>query len=145
MSPVPATSPESRFWPKVVKTESCWIWTGAKDHGGYGVHWVGGGVSRRAHRLAYEWGIGPVPEGMTLDHLCRTRACVNPAHLDPCTAGENAARSPLAPYWVGRLVPLARPGGQLERRAKHRDSQRSAGVPGMRGVARANVPHLSER
>lgn len=85
---------------KVEKTPTCWLWTGALDQGFYGIHWVGAGVSRRAHRLAYEWLVGPVPEGLTLDHLCRVRNCVNPAHLDPCTAGENAARSPLAPYWV---------------------------------------------
>lgn len=96
------TPAAERFWPKVTKGApgECWIWTGALDWGGYGIHWIGDSVSRRAHRLAYEWLVGPIPEGLTIDHLCRVRNCVNPEHMEPCTAGENARRSPLAPYNV---------------------------------------------
>lgn len=45
-----------------------------------------------AHRLAYEWLRGAIPPGMTLDHLCRVRACYNPWHLEVCTSGENSRR-----------------------------------------------------
>lgn len=92
-----------RFWAKVQKgaPDECWHWTGAKRRGGYGAFWVDS--NRRAaiaHRVAYQLLVGPIPEGLTLDHLCRVTSCVNPAHLDPCTAGENARRSPNAPYNV---------------------------------------------
>lgn len=99
---VPARPISERFWPKVNRVDgSCWEWTGAKDGKGYGRFWVT--ETRRAvvaHRVAYELLVGPIPEGLTLDHLCRNTGCVNPAHLDPCTAGENASRAPGAPYRV---------------------------------------------
>ena len=80
--------------------EDCWPWKGAKN-AGYGVLWVSASIrAARAHRVAYQLEVGPVPSGMTLDHLCRNRGCVNPRHLDPCSFGENARRSPLAPYNV---------------------------------------------
>ncbi len=93
----------ARFWPKVVgRTPSaCWEWIGAKDPFGYGVFWIDERRrKRRAHRISYELLVGPIPNGLTLDHLCRNKSCVNPDHLDPYTSGENSRRSPLAPYWV---------------------------------------------
>lgn len=94
--------PRIRFLEKIrVDPQSgCWLWESALDFGGYGILWLGDGRSVRAHRFAYELLRGPIPEGLTLDHLCRVRRCVNPEHLDPCTAGENARRAPNAPYWV---------------------------------------------
>lgn len=94
-----------RFWGKVhVDGElpgACMVWTSALDWGGYPMYWVDERRrGARAHRLAYKAVIGAIPAGLTLDHLCRVRNCVNPGHLDPCTAGENAARSPFAPYNV---------------------------------------------
>jgi hypothetical protein len=90
------------FWSKVQKADGCWLWTGATDHG-YGRH--GGGSAKRAHRLAYEDLVGPIPAGMVLDHLChnddptcpggvtcRHRRCVNPAHLEPASQGDNIRR-----------------------------------------------------
>ena len=74
----------------------CWIWTGARNHGGYGV--CGVTLARRmtrqfrVHRLVYELLVGPIPDGLTIDHLCRTAACANPAHLEPVTASENSIR-----------------------------------------------------
>lgn len=84
-------SPEQRFWAKVQKTDSCWIWTAAKYKAGYG-HFQWGDRDWCAHRIAYTLLRGPIPEGMTLDHLCRNKSCVNPDHLDPCTRGENTLR-----------------------------------------------------
>jgi hypothetical protein len=83
-----------RFWPKVDKTDECWIWRGGLTSNGYGSLSAGGSNGRKllAHRVAYEFVIGPIPEGLDLDHLCRVRACVNPAHLEPVTRRENLIR-----------------------------------------------------
>lgn len=89
----------ARFWLNVDKTLSgCWLWTG-KTSNGYGVVGVGGRAGRtmKAHRAAYESLVGAIPVGMDLDHLCRVRNCVNPAHLEPVTRRENLKRSPLTP------------------------------------------------
>jgi hypothetical protein len=87
-----------RFWSKVNKTDSCWLWTAATN-GGYGVFGLrssgtGKWITRRAHRLAWEFLVGPLTPGMVLDHLCRTPACINPAHLEEVTNRENIIRSP---------------------------------------------------
>lgn len=83
-----------RFWAKVDRgaDDACWLWTGCITSRGYGQ--IRNETDRRvvAHRVAYELLVGPIPEGLTLDHLCRTRACVNPAHLDPVTMRENILR-----------------------------------------------------
>lgn len=90
-----------RFWSKVDKNGPvpaarpdlgpCWLWTRATHPDGYGNIRVSG-RGRFAHRLAYELEIGPVPEGLELDHLCRVRICVNPDHLEPVTHAENMRR-----------------------------------------------------
>lgn len=79
------TTYEQRFWAKVLKTDSCWLWQGRKNDNGYGLMLVDG-KNVRAHRFAYELLVGPIPEGLDLDHVrargCTNRHCVNPAHLD---------------------------------------------------------------
>lgn len=97
---------ETRFFAKVDAAGACWQWTGATSAKGYGVFQLG----RRegtilAHRFSYETLVGPIPDGLELDHLCHTndrsctggddcphRRCVNPEHLEPTTTGVNTHR-----------------------------------------------------
>lgn len=83
---------ELRFWSKVRKTETCWLWIG-NTRNGYGRFRLGSDTpSRAAHRIAYELLIGNIPKGLDLDHLCRVRNCVNPEHLEPVTRSLNIRR-----------------------------------------------------
>ena len=82
---------QERFWSKVEKTPTCWLWTGSCNPKGYGQFRVGK-KKPGAHRVAYEWLVGPIPEGMQLDHLCRVRNCVNSDHLEVVTNLENNRR-----------------------------------------------------
>jgi hypothetical protein len=70
----------------------CWIFTGAKNAGGYGVVGIATGRNATTHRVTYEHFMGDVPAGLDLDHLCRNRACCNPWHLEPVTRAVNANR-----------------------------------------------------
>jgi hypothetical protein len=82
---------EQRFWTKVDKTHSCWLWLGSKGTNGYG-QFAKDGVMKRAHRVAWELLIGPITPGRVLDHRCHVRHCVNPAHLQEVTVAENGFR-----------------------------------------------------
>jgi len=80
----------ARFWSKVRFTPMCWEWT-ASTARGYGQITLRGKWAS-AHRLAWTILRGPIPDGLTLDHLCRNRACVNPSHLEPVTMKVNLLR-----------------------------------------------------
>lgn len=88
---------EARFWSYVLKNGpgGCWLWAGAVEANGYGV-FVLPNRNVKAHRFSYELNVGPIPEGLQIDHVyangCRHRNCVNPAHLEPVTAQENTRR-----------------------------------------------------
>lgn len=72
---------ERRFWARINKTETCWLWTGAKHQHGYGVLRPKDGPMIRVHRLMWEREHGPIPKGMLVLHRCDTPSCVNPDHL----------------------------------------------------------------
>lgn len=90
-----------------VDASGCWIWQGGLDSGGYGQITVDR-TNRRAHRVSYEVFVGPVPDGLQLDHRCRVHPCVNPAHLEPVTPRENTERG-----WLARGLPTYCGNGHL--------------------------------
>lgn len=108
-----------RFWPKVIKTDSCWLWAAAiRNDGasaGYGV-FNAGGFTVKAHKWLWEWLHGSVPQGFELDHTCHStsncvggpaclhRRCVNPSHLELVTHAENSRRSAIGARSWRKLI-----------------------------------------
>jgi hypothetical protein len=80
---------EERFWANVSPEPNtgCWLWMASVDRDGYGRFRIG--TEDIAHRAARALLVGPIPDGLVVDHLCRVRSCVNPAHLRVCTPLEN--------------------------------------------------------
>lgn len=76
---------------RLVPTTGCLVWLGAPDRDGYGqFRWRNRALL--AHRLAWTLANGQIPDGLTIDHLCRVRSCVNPNHLEPVSSRENTRR-----------------------------------------------------
>lgn len=84
---------EERFWEKVEKTETCWVWQGSLSNQGYGRFTLVAKKIVFAHRYAYELLVKKIEPELTIDHLCRNRFCVNPAHLEEVTLEENIRRA----------------------------------------------------
>lgn len=136
---------DDRFWSKVQVTPCCWLWTKGCTDQGYGSFRFEG-KARNTHKLVYEVLVGPVPDGLTLDHLCRHRRCCNPGHLEPVTRAVNVQRGaafkaiPLtceAGHLYTRENTYVRPNGtRICRECQHRAVQRFkakarlSGVPG---------------
>lgn len=90
------TGTHAPAWERVLRRcdiGDCWEFQGAKTKDGYGAVGVPGGKVRRTHRVVWEHLVGPVPEGLELDHLCKNAACVNPDHLEPVTHATNIRRA----------------------------------------------------
>jgi hypothetical protein len=102
---------KERFWAKVEKTDTCWLWRAATTRCGYGVFGLNG-KTMYAHRLSLEMALGrPIAEGLEAAHapiICRNRHCVNPAHLREATKSENELDKRLdgTQYTSGRRGPL---------------------------------------
>jgi hypothetical protein len=112
MSTLPA-----RFWAKVNKTDTCWLWT-AKVRKGYGQFWFEG-QTRLAHRVAYEAIHGPID--VLLDHKCFRHECVNPDHLRPATHKQNAEhrQGAQANSKTGLRGVTRRPNGRYRAKIRH--------------------------
>ena len=81
-----------RFYEKVNKTDTCWLWTASLNNKGYGRFGYGGGNHTvLSHRFAYELEVGPIPPGLLIRHKCRNRNCCNPEHLETGTHADNEA------------------------------------------------------
>ena len=82
----------------VIDDAGCWIWQRCKDRQGYGKirRSLNGRLVYLAHRWFYEMHVGPIPDDLELDDLCRQTSCVNPDHLEAVTRRENVMRSPVA-------------------------------------------------
>jgi hypothetical protein len=91
---------EERFWSKVEKSETCWLWTAARSDTGYGSIRVKVAEhtyrAMNAHRLAYVWAYGEPEPGLLIDHICRVRHCVRPDHMRAVTYRQNAENLPQA-------------------------------------------------
>jgi hypothetical protein len=105
-----------RFQTKIaVDPTGCWLWAGATMWNGYGqatpLRSDPPGTTTLVHRRAYEILVGPIPDGMTLDHLCRVRECVNPDHMEPVTMRDNMlrGRSPAAYHARATHCPKGHP------------------------------------
>lgn len=102
------------FWSNVpdhLPGDVCWPWQGRSNADGYG-RWG----KRLAYHVLYETLVGPVPDGLQLDHLCRNRICVNPAHLEPVTQRENCLRARKTNCQHGH--PLSGPNVSPERKCR---------------------------
>ena len=78
-----------------IDDNGCWVWIGATDSRSRYGRMIVDGKTRYTHRVSYETFVGPIPDGLQIDHLCRNRACCNPEHLEPVTPLVNTHRSPI--------------------------------------------------
>ena len=118
-------TPEEAFSARTEQAGECTIWTGARSKAGYGQLRVAGRAVY-AHRFAYERTHGPIPEGMVVDHICHTPACVNAAHLRLATHRQNIANRSGAQR--GRTQDLPRGVVQHGARYRARAAWKSLGV-----------------
>lgn len=77
----------------LLTSDGCWLFTGATQSRGYGSVGIGNKRTALAHRVAYEATVGPIPDGMTIDHLCLNKTCLNPEHMEIVTRAENTRRA----------------------------------------------------
>lgn len=92
---------DQRFFEKVHMTDGCWLWMGHRNSTNYGT-FRDHGKTQLAHRVAYERIVGPIPEGLVIDHLCRNPPCVRPDHMETVT---NYVNTIIRGVWVRRTPP----------------------------------------
>lgn len=158
-------SAEQRFWAKVDKNGPipahrpdlgpCWVWTASRLKFGHGSFGAVTGSTMLAHRFSYELLVGPIPEGLALDHLCVNPPCVNPAHLEPVTSEENTRRA--FARFVDRthcpaghaLTPensyFRRPGRPLCKTCRREQHRAWRTGPGRESVRRSDAKRLTGR
>ena len=155
MSGVAPRPAAQRFWVKVDQTNgpnACWLWTGHCATNGYGrfcpePRKKNPGPSVAAHRFAYEALVGPIPAGLQLDHLCRVKNCVNPAHLRPVTNKQNHENALVRRDNTSgvRGVSLNRHTGKWWAYADHHGKRHSAGLFADKADAEAAAIALRNR
>jgi hypothetical protein len=112
---LPPKTLEERFWPRVQKTETCWLWTGSRNEWGYGTLCkTKTEPAGLAHRLVFKLSGITIPEGKVVDHICRVRNCVNPKHLRIVTPAENATENSTSPGAINKRKTHCNRGHALE-------------------------------
>lgn len=139
---------------RTVDANGCWLWTGhVEKTTGYG-RFSFQGRACSVHRLAYETWVGPIPAGLHIDHLCRVRTCMNPAHLEAVTQAENNRRAREA-YYVGKFYacghpqtaggpcPTCREAKLVERAARRLARKPATPKPSRSGVRKCGHPYVA--
>jgi len=133
---------EERFWSKVNKTDTCWLWTAGRDKRGYGRFRNAEGKVERAHAVAYKMLVGPVPPKHEVDHRCHNKACVRPDHLRAATRKQNMEnlKGPQRNNKSGFLgVSLHKPTGKWVGQVTHNRKVHYCGLHGTPDLANAAV------
>lgn len=137
-----------RLWRRVVKTDTCWLWTGCRSKQGYGSIGDEGGQPEGAHRVAYRITYGPIPAGLCVLHRCDNPPCCNPAHLFLGTNTDNVADREAK----GRQ--LYRKPGEANGRAKltaeqvktiHADTRKQDDIAAAYGISQSTVHRIKAR
>ncbi len=124
-------APDSRF--TIHPKTGCWIWQLAPKSNGYGRIAIPGRRQALVHRHFYEALVGPIPPGFVIDHLCRTKMCVNPAHMEAVPQAVNV--------WRGRLPKLT-PDQVAEIRALRAEGHTCRALAARFGVGCGHISHL---
>jgi hypothetical protein len=143
---------EERFERAVRRQGECLIWTAGKNTMGYGLITTPDGVKVVTHRYSYERAMGPIPEGLSLDHICHNKACVEPKHLRLVTQKQNQehlrgpnSRSTTGVRGVQIVKPRGKNGGAIRYRAKVGHNRRSYDAGTYATIAEAEAAAIALR